>query len=157
LSSALFSLKSNPMAGKPGRSGGARVGAGAPPGSGGARAGAGRPPGVGDTELSAARILKPGQKWQFAEYALQHAYEALDGMIDLMRNAENEGVRLQAMDKILDRALGKAPQHTDATAIRHTECLSLCCRNSQSARGSGPAAFTAGASACRRQRNNKDH
>jgi hypothetical protein len=107
----------------PGRSGGARVGAGAPPGSGGARAGAGRPPGVGDTELSAARILKPGQKWQFAEYALQHAYEALDGMIDLMRNAENEGVRLQAMDKILDRALGKAPQHTDATAIRHTEIV----------------------------------
>ena len=65
------------MVGKPGRSGGARVGAGAPPGSGGAREGAGRPPGVGDTTLSAARILSPGQKWAFAEKALQHAERML--------------------------------------------------------------------------------
>jgi hypothetical protein len=120
---ASFSLKFNPMAGKPGRSGGARVGAGAPPGSGGAREGAGRPPGVGDTTLSVARILTPGQKWQFAEYALQHAYEALDGLINLMRNAESENVRLRAMSGILDRSLGKAPAHIDATAPRHTEIV----------------------------------
>jgi hypothetical protein len=106
------------MAGKPGRSGGARIGAGAPPGSGGAREGAGRPPGVGDTTLSVARILTPGQKWQFAEYALQHAYEALDGLINLMRNAESEKVRLGAMSAILDRSLGKGPAHIDATAPR---------------------------------------
>ena len=77
LRSCVVLLKSNPMVGKPGRSGGARVGAGAPPGSGGAREGAGRPPGVGDTTLSAARILSPGQKWAFAEKALQHAERML--------------------------------------------------------------------------------
>jgi hypothetical protein len=31
-------------------------------------------------QLSPAKLLSPGQKWQFAEYALQYAYEALDGM-----------------------------------------------------------------------------
>jgi hypothetical protein len=111
------------MVGKPGRSGGARIGAGAPPGSGGAREGAGRPPGVGDTTLSAARILTPGQKWQFAEYPLQHAYEALDKLIHIMRHGESETAVIAAADKILDRALGKAPPHVDVTALRHTEIV----------------------------------
>jgi hypothetical protein len=69
------------------------------------------------------RELATEQRWRFAEYAVQHAYEALNGMIDLMRNAENEAVRLNAMDKILDRALGKAPLHIDVTALRHTEIV----------------------------------
>jgi hypothetical protein len=30
-------------------------------------------------------------------------------------------VRLAAMDKILDRTFGKAPQHIDIAAIKHTE------------------------------------
>ena len=70
-----------------------------------------------------ARTSWPGQKWQFAEYALQHAYEALDGLIYLMRNAESEAVRLKAIDRILDRALGKAQQHADVSALRHTEIV----------------------------------
>jgi hypothetical protein len=51
------------------------------------------------------------------------AYEALDGLINLMRNAESENVRLRAMSGILDRSLGKAPAHIDATAPRHTEIV----------------------------------
>ena len=70
-----------------------------------------------------ARTSWPGQKWQFAEYALQHAYEALDGLIYLMRNAESEAVRLKANDRILDCALGKAQQHEDVSALRHTEIV----------------------------------
>ena len=92
--------------------------------SGGAREGAGRPPGPGVTQtLSAARLITPGQKWEFAEYALKHAYEAIDTLVDIMRNGESEVARASAADKILDRALGKAPQHIDDTALRHTEIV----------------------------------
>ena len=112
------------MVGKPGRSGGARVGAGAPPGSGGAREGAGRPPGVGDTTLSAARVLTPGQKWSFAEKALQHAEDALNTMVAIMHDPEAPAsARVMAADKILNRALGKAPAQIDMTALRHTEIV----------------------------------
>ena len=45
----------------------------------------------------------------------------LNRLVDLARNAESEQVRLAAQDKILDRAYGKAPQHVDVTAMRHTE------------------------------------
>jgi hypothetical protein len=54
---------------------------------------------------------------------LQHAEEALNGLVNLMRNAESETVRLGAMREILDRSLGKAPQHIDVTALRHTEIV----------------------------------
>jgi hypothetical protein len=112
------------MVGKSGRSGGARVGAGAPPGSGGAREGAGRPPGVGDTTLSAARVLTPGQKWTFAEKALQHAEDALNTMVAIMHDPKAPAAaRIAAAGKILDRAVGKAPQHVDVTALRHTEIV----------------------------------
>jgi hypothetical protein len=47
----------------------------------------------------------------------------LERMVDLARNAESEQVRLAAQDKILDRALGKAPQHIDVPALRHTEIV----------------------------------
>ena len=112
------------MVGKPGRSGGARVGAGAPPGSGGAREGAGRPPGVGDTTSSAARVLRPEQKRAFAENALQYAEDALNTMVAIMRDPEAPASALiMAADKILNRALGKAPAHIDITALRHTEIV----------------------------------
>ena len=44
-------------------------------------------------------------------------------MVDLMRNAESEAVRLGAMHEILERSLGKAPQHVEVTALRHTEIV----------------------------------
>jgi hypothetical protein len=47
----------------------------------------------------------------------------LDRMVDLARNAQSEQVRLMAQDKILDRAMGKAPQHIDTSAVRHTEIV----------------------------------
>ena len=105
------------MVGKPGRSGGPRAN------SGGAREGAGRPPGAGDTTLSAARILSPGQKWGFAEYALQHAYRTIDTLVHIMDHGESETARIMAADKILDRSFGKAPAHIDITALRHTDIV----------------------------------
>ena len=68
------------MTGQPGRSGGVRTGAGRPPGDGNPP-GIGRPKGATDVTLSPARLLSPGQKWQFAEKALQYAQEALEGLV----------------------------------------------------------------------------
>jgi hypothetical protein len=112
--------------------GGARAGAGAPPGhSGGKREGAGRPKNVPEVTMSPARFLPPSQKWAYAEHALQYAHEMLDRMVDLARNAQSEQVRLLAQDKILDRAMGKAPQHIDTSAVRHTE---IVCRSAEEIR-----------------------
>ncbi len=105
------------MVGMKGRSGGPRAN------SGGAREGAGRPLGVGDATLCPARLIPVEQKWAFAEQALQYAEEAIEGLVTLMRTAENENVRLGATKEILDRALGKAPQHVDIPARRHVELV----------------------------------
>jgi hypothetical protein len=108
--------------------------------------GPGRPHGAKDSKQRAKVVPSDRPlnllRWQFAEYAIQHAYEALNGMIDLMRNAESEAVRLNAMDKILDRALGKAPLHIDVTALRHTEIVYRSAeeiRNALLGRGLPPA------------------
>jgi len=101
------------MAGQKGRSG-----------SGGKRKGAGRPKGAVDAQPRfriAKSLALP--KWEFAKYALQYAEEMLNRMVDLARNAESEAVRLAAADKILDRALGKAPAHIDVTALHHTDIV----------------------------------
>jgi hypothetical protein len=119
------------MVGKKGMKGGGGARAnsgGARAGTGGKREGAGRPPNVLPStgtpqQISPAKILTPEQKWQFAEYALQYAYEALDMLIHVMRHGESETARITAADKILDRALGKAPPHIDVTALRHTEIV----------------------------------
>ncbi len=42
----------------------------------------------------------------------------LDIMVDLAHHAKNEAVRLAAADKVIDRAMGKAPAHIDITAMR---------------------------------------
>jgi hypothetical protein len=74
--------------------------------------------------LSAARVLTPGQKWSFAEKALQHAEDALNTMVAIMHDPEAPAAaRIAAAGKILDRAVGKAPQHVDVTALRHTEIV----------------------------------
>ena len=44
-------------------------------------------------------------------------------MVDLARNAQSEAVRLAAQNSIIDRALGKAPQHIDVSAVHHTEIV----------------------------------
>jgi hypothetical protein len=63
------------------------------------------------------------RKWEYAEQALQYAEEMIERLVDLARNGESESARLGAMREILDRALGKAPQHIDVSAIRHTEVI----------------------------------
>jgi hypothetical protein len=102
------------MTGQPGRSGGARTGAGRPPGTGGTP-GAGRPPGATDVTLSPARLLTPGQKWKFAEKAVQYADQMLQVLVDIALNGESETARILAADKVIDRAMGKAPQHIDVS------------------------------------------
>ena len=92
------------MTGQPGRSGGARTGAGRPPGTGGTP-GAGRPPGATDVTLSPARLLTPGQKWKFAEKAVQYADQMLQVLVDIALNGESETARILAADKVIDRAM----------------------------------------------------
>jgi hypothetical protein len=105
------------MVGQPGRSGGAREGAGRPSGGEG-----GRTEGAVDV-LPRDRYSIINRKWSLAERALEYAEEALLGMVKLMRSAESEAVRLAAQDQILDRVFGKAPQHIDVPALRHTEIV----------------------------------
>jgi hypothetical protein len=105
------------MVGTKGHSGGARAN------TGGARENAGRPSGASDATLSAARLISPAQKWAFAEKALQHAERAIEVLVEIMERGESETARVSAAGKILDRALGKAPQHVDVTALRHTEIV----------------------------------
>jgi hypothetical protein len=83
---------------------------------------AGKPAGSSD-RLSAAKLIPPMQKYEFAEYALRFAYEALDTLVAIMREGDSDAARASAADKILDRALGKAPMHLDITAMRHTEIV----------------------------------
>ena len=74
--------------------------------------------------LSAARVLRPEQKWALAENALQYAEDALNTMVAIMHDPEAPAsARIMAADKILNRALGKAPAHIDITALRHTEIV----------------------------------
>ena len=99
------------MAGQKGRSG-----------SGGKRKGAGRPVGAVDAQPR-FRIAKSLSvpRWEIAEYTLQYAYKALDVFVEVMEDVEAQGAaRVLAASKILDRALGTAPEHGDVTALRHT-------------------------------------
>ena len=89
------------MAGKKGRSGGARAHAGRPRGS------------VRNAEDRRALALAA------AEYTM----EALSVMVKLMRTCKNPGVRLMAAGRILDRAVGRAPLNIDVTALRHDEIV----------------------------------
>jgi hypothetical protein len=109
--------------------GGARAGAGAPPGSGGKREGAGRPPGgtggraVGAVDIMPREMSITNRKWAYAEHALQYAHEMLDILVAVARHDPSGATRIAAADKILDRAMGKAPQHIDTSAVRHTEIV----------------------------------
>jgi len=40
-----------------------------------------------------------------------------------MNNSESDAARVSAAEKVLERAVGKAPPHIDATAIKHTEIV----------------------------------
>jgi hypothetical protein len=88
------------------------------------REGAGRPPGGSGGRTEGAVDIMPrerspngqagsitARKWAYAEKALAYADEMLKRLVDLARHAETEAVRHAAMNSILDRALGKAPQH----------------------------------------------
>jgi hypothetical protein len=115
------------MAGKKGMKGG-----GARPNSGGARKGAGRPPGItgtpgkkeGTVDVMPRELSITARKWFYAEKAQRHAERMLDILVEIAEDKDsNASARVSAAGKILDRALGKAPQHVDITALRHTEIV----------------------------------
>ena len=110
------------MSGVKGRSGGARPGSGPKPGAHRDRSnGNGRQPGALDKSLSPARIIPRAEKWNFAEYSLAHAYSMIDILVHIAKTGTNEGVRVMAADKVLDRAVGKAPATIDISAKRHQD------------------------------------
>jgi hypothetical protein len=47
----------------------------------------------------------------------------LEVLVDIALNGESEAARVAAAAKVIDRAMGKAPQHVDVTALRHTEIV----------------------------------
>ena len=108
------------MTGVKGRSGGARPGSGPKPrahrnGQGG------RQPGALDRSLSPARIIPTAEKWNFAEYSLAHAYSMIDILVSLAEDVtQPSGVRVMAADKVLDRAVGRAPATIDISTKHHT-------------------------------------
>ena len=73
--------------------------------------------------LAPARIIPTAEKWGFAEKALRHAEDMLDVLVHIAKYGESESARVTAADKVLDRAMGKAPQHIDVTALRHTDIV----------------------------------
>ncbi len=83
---------------------------------GGKRHGAGRPKGSSNKGT-------PEQRRTFTELALDYTVEALETLVTIMRYGESDSARLSACSQILDRALGKAPQHVDVRALRHTEIV----------------------------------
>ena len=87
--------------------------------------GAGRPKGAYGKAPCAPRTgrASPETACDLAEHALQHEFQALDVLVDIMNNSESDAARVSAAKKILDRAVGKAPEHIDATAIKHTEIV----------------------------------
>ena len=112
------------MAGVKGRSGGARPGAGRKPGSRNRRRGIGRRTGAHDVSLSPARIIPMAEKWNFAEIAFAHAESMIAILVSIAKDETQPGsVRVMAADKVMDRAVGRAPQFVDITAKRHTEIV----------------------------------
>jgi hypothetical protein len=102
------------MAGQKGRSG-----------SGGKRKGAGRPKGAVDAQprFRSAKSLS-SRKWEFAKKAQQHVDEMLAALVAVANDVEApDAVRVSAADKVLNRALGKAPKHVDVAALHHTEIV----------------------------------
>jgi hypothetical protein len=74
---------------------------------GGKRPGAGRPP--GSKQKVTPEIKAMAQK---------HCPEALEMIVQLAQNAENESTRLAAAKELLDRGYGKSRQVVDAD-LRH--------------------------------------
>ena len=130
------------MSGTKGRSGGARPGSGpkpkpkqedifADPKPRGHPKGVpggghdGRQPGALDKSvLTPPRIIPMADKWNFAEKALSHAERTLNILAIIAEDVkESGGVRVMAADKVIDRAMGKAPQHFDISAKRHTDIV----------------------------------
>ena len=75
--------------------------------AGGKRPGAGRPVGSKNKVTPEVKAM-----------AMRHCPEALQTVLELSRNAENESTRLAAAKEILDRGYGRARQVVDAD-VRH--------------------------------------
>jgi hypothetical protein len=49
--------------------------------------------------------------------------EALDTLVKLMRKSKQDTVKMMAADRILDRAVGRAPMQIDVGALRHDQIV----------------------------------
>ena len=76
---------------------------------GGPRAGSGRPKG------SRERATK-AQKATIAELARVYTEDAINTLVDVMKNGETDSARVAAVNSLLDRGYGKAPANVDITS-----------------------------------------
>jgi hypothetical protein len=77
-------------------------------GRGGKRAGSGR-------KRGATQVASVNDKREVAQYARQFTTQAIDRLVALMQS-RTEAVALAAVDKLLDRAVGKPGQATEITS-----------------------------------------
>jgi hypothetical protein len=55
--------------------------------------------------------------------ASEYTMEALDTLVKLMRKSKQDTVKMMAADRILDRAVGRAPMQIDVSALRHDQIV----------------------------------
>lgn len=72
---------------------------------GGARPGAGRPKGVPNKVNQDLRAM-----------AQQYTTDALNALVDIVRNGDSHAAKVSAAKELLDRAHGKASQHVELDA-----------------------------------------
>ena len=82
--------------------------------TGGAREGAGRPPGRANV---ATRALKA----TLSEMAREHTQEALETVLQVMREGDTDAIRLAAANIVLDRGYGRPQAALEVTAAGPAE------------------------------------
>jgi hypothetical protein len=84
--------------------------------TGGAREGAGRPPGR-------ANVATQNMKATLSELAREHTGEALQTVLEVMREGATDAIRLAAAVHVLDRGYGRPQAAVAVSASRESEGL----------------------------------
>jgi len=82
--------------------------------TGGAREGAGRPPGR-------ANVATQALKATLSELAREHTQEAMETVLEVMREGDTDAIRLAAANVILDRGYGRPQAALEVTAAGPAE------------------------------------
>jgi len=72
--------------------------------------GAPRPPGAGRKKGSTNKTTA-----QIREMARMHAEEAIETLVEMIRDSDTDSARIAAIKELLDRGLGKATAHHELT------------------------------------------